>query len=164
MLHDGHTGSLIPSGNNGLGLSGEYSYYHYADIIRTEGAQVLATYGSDFYQGQPALTINHYGSGKAYYMASRNDTCFLSDFYRGLSTQLGLKPALLCDLPDGVTAQVRRNENVEFVFLMNFTPNLREVHLDVAENFTIVKYGTEKVDGVKLAGYEVCILKRIISN
>ncbi len=60
----------------GGGLSGEYAVKHYADVIHAEGAEVLATYGDDFYVGQPALTKNAYGKGHAYYIGSRNESRF----------------------------------------------------------------------------------------
>src|SRR5699024_8778973 len=42
-------------------LSGDYECSTLFDLIHTEGAEVLATYGRDFYQGMPVLTKNKYG-------------------------------------------------------------------------------------------------------
>jgi beta-galactosidase len=160
VLHNDYTNKISGMQGNMLGLSGDYHCYHYADIIHADKAQVLATYESDFYQGEPALTVNSYGNGQAYYMASRNNDEFLSDFYNGLSQLLGLKRALDCDLPDGVTAQVRGSSEAEYVFLMNFTPDIREVPL-TSETFIEVPSGTIPSGGVvTLPGYGICVLKR----
>ena len=68
---------------------------------------MLATYGSEFYKGTPALTANSVGKGQAYYIASRTTGKFHDDFYRALMEQLGLQQVSWHRLPDGVTAQVR---------------------------------------------------------
>ena len=84
---------------------------------------MLATYGSDFYAGRPALTVNDFGKGQAYYMASRNDERFLDDFYGKLAADLNLLRALPVDLPGGVTAQLRADGENKFIFVMNFNPD-----------------------------------------
>jgi beta-galactosidase len=159
VLHDDQRGLLRAIENNGLGLSGPYQCHHYADVIHADGAQVLVEYGSDFYQGQPALTVNRFGEGEAYYIASRNDDAFLADFYGGLIRHLALRPVLACDLPDGVTAQVRQSESTEFVFLMNFAPDERMVDLDDA-TYTDALTGAACAGAITLEAYGLQILKR----
>ena len=44
-----------------------------ADLIRLNGAHVLAKYASEFYAGTPAVTENTYSKGKAWYVGSRLD-------------------------------------------------------------------------------------------
>ncbi len=39
--------------------------------MHSEGAEVLATYESDFYAGMPAVTKNSYGKGHVYYVATQ---------------------------------------------------------------------------------------------
>ena len=103
-------------------MSGTYEARDYFALIHAEGARVLATYGSDFYAGRPALTVNDFGKGQAYYVASRNDERFLDDFLGKLADQLNLLRALPADLPEGVTAQLRTDGEKRFVFVMNFNP------------------------------------------
>jgi beta-galactosidase GanA len=55
--------------------------------VHAEGATVLAEYGSDFHAGNPALTRHRFGAGNAYFVASRNDGRFRSDFQGGLATE-----------------------------------------------------------------------------
>ncbi len=109
------------------GLEGEYRVSAACDLIHSEGAQVLATYGADFYAGRPALTVNAYGKGQAYYMAAFAEQKFMDDFYRALVGRLEIKRALPGVLPEGVTAQVRTDGNKEFVFVMNFAREARIV-------------------------------------
>jgi len=116
---DGRNQVVMAKGNS-LGMAGSFEARDYFALIHAEGAQVLATYGSDFYAGRPALTVNPYGKGKAYYMASRNGDDFLSAFYGKLADDLKLLRALPVDLPGGVTAQLRTDGENKFVFVMNF--------------------------------------------
>ena len=121
---------VMMTDGNALSLSGSYEARDYFALVHAESAQVLATYGSDFYAGQPALTVNTYGKGQAYYMASRNETRFLDDFYGKLAGAMNLRRALPVDLPGGVTAQIREDEHNTFIFVMNFNPDKVTVKLD----------------------------------
>ena len=71
---------VIFNENNPLGLNKEYRVKELCDLIHAETAEVLAVYKDDFYAGRPALTVNSYGKGKAYYIAFRNNDDFLVDF------------------------------------------------------------------------------------
>ena len=57
--------------------------------------------------GRPALTVNGFGQGEAYYVAARTEADFLSAFYGALIDRLELAPALDAELPEGVSAQLR---------------------------------------------------------
>ncbi len=128
-LYEGDTNDIAPNPNVDLNLSGEYEARELCALIHAEIAEVLATYQKDFYAGRPALTVNAYGKGQAYYIASRNDDRFLSDFYGSLTKSLGVMRALDMDLPMGVTAQLRTDGEQRFVFLMNFKPETINVDL-----------------------------------
>ncbi|MEW6360224.1 MAG: beta-galactosidase [Planctomycetota bacterium] len=119
-LYDPDRNHVVPVAGNPLGLAGEYEARDLCALIHAEAAAVLAAYKSDFYAGRPALTVNHFGKGKAYYIASRNDDRFLSDFYGALIEELRPLRALAVDLPPGVTAQLRTDGERRFVFLLNF--------------------------------------------
>src|SRR5690606_3533130 len=89
------------------GMKERYEARNFCDLIHAETAQPLAVYDTDFYAGRPALTVNEYGEGKAYYIAFRNNNEFLYDFYGSIISSLNLKKCLETDLPVGVTAQMR---------------------------------------------------------
>jgi len=111
---------IATSAGNELGLNGTYAARHFCELIHAEGAQVLATYGSDFYANRPAVTVNRFGQGRAYYVASRNDERFNDDLIGGICRMLGLRRAIDADLPPGVTATFRTDGIRRWVFLMNF--------------------------------------------
>jgi hypothetical protein len=56
-----------------------------AAVIHAEGAEVIATYAEDFYAGTPAVTVNAFGAGHAYYVGTRLDDAALA----ALMTNLG---------------------------------------------------------------------------
>ncbi|MCV5640815.1 beta-galactosidase trimerization domain-containing protein, partial [Escherichia coli] len=69
---------------NAAGLQGPYQVRHLCELIHVENAQPLATYRDDFYAGRPAVTVNRFGKGKAWHVASRNDLPFQRDFFAGI--------------------------------------------------------------------------------
>jgi beta-galactosidase len=107
-----------------------YPVAHYADVLHLRGAEVLAVYEQEYCADLPAVTVNQFGNGRAYYLAARCDARFLNDFYDWLASDLSLSVALdASPLPLGVTAQVRRTESESYVFLLNFAPVEQTVHL-----------------------------------
>lgn len=120
-LPDSVRRSVVPRPSAGHGLSGVYEARHFFDIVHCEGAEPLAEYGSDFYAGSPALTVNTCGRGRAYYISSRNDDRFQGDFFGYLAGALHLPRVIPAPLPPGVTAHLREGGGERFLFLLNFT-------------------------------------------
>lgn len=131
VLHDHQTQTVqATDAGRTLGLSGDYTARQLCEVIHPEGAEVLATYQTDYYAQTPAVTRHAYGKGTAYYIASRNESRFADDLLGGLIESLALPRALDTDLPDGVTAQTRVGANGEtFLFVLNFTPESRTVNV-----------------------------------
>lgn len=96
-----------------------YSCCDMCDIIHAETANVVAEYASDFYAGSPAVTVNDFGAGKAWYIASRPEQAFLDMLYKKLLDQAGVK-RLIENLPTGVQVATREGENGKYLFVMNF--------------------------------------------
>ena len=120
-LYDDEKNELAPTADNPLRLAGRYEARQLCELIHAGAARVLATYGRDFYAGRPALTVNQFGGGRAYYIACRTEDRFLQDFYGRLIADLKLPRVLPVDLPEGVTAQLRTDGTRKFIFLLNFT-------------------------------------------
>ena len=150
--------SLWPDDHNTI-MPGNYVAKEFCDLIHAETARVLATYQSDFYAGRPALTENVVGAGKAYYIASRNDDRFHTDFYAGLTRDLKLRRVLDTDLPTGVNAQLRTDGKREFVFLLNFTSTRQELKLGPGK-FRDLATGQSMTGTVAMAGYGALVLER----
>ena len=158
-LYDHDVNFAVPVDGNELNLRKEYKAMELCDLIHAETAEVLATYKCDFYEGRPALTVNKFGDGKAYYIAFRSGLDFLSDFYKQLIKDLNISRVLDTELPEGVTAQKRSDGENDYIFIMNFSPEEKKVKLP--EGSFIDLLDGNKVEGeITLSGYGVRILER----
>jgi beta-galactosidase len=128
-IYDEEHVDIVATAGNSAGLSGTYHAHAYCDLLRIDTAEVLAAYGSEFYAGRPAVTVNRVGKGRFYYLGSRNDVRFHADFYRQLLSTLVLRRPFVADLPDGVTAATRTDGTQQYVFLMNFTNRDHQIDL-----------------------------------
>lgn len=158
-LHDDEKNSIIAAADADAGLTGVYSATLACDLIHAESAKVLATYGEDFYSGRPALTVNTFGSGAAYYVAARTDARFLVDFYGKLITSMQLPKALDSELPEGVTAQLRTDGTRRFVFVLNFSAKERVI--PVKEPFRDVVSDLPVQEQMVLPGYGSMVLEKV---
>ena len=158
-LYEGEINRIEFLPGNELGLAGPYEARLLCDLIHAEGAAVLAKYASDFYAGRPALTVNRFGDGRAYYQAARMEDRFLDDFYGRLIEQLELPRALPADLPAGVTVQRRSDGRRDFLFVMNFTPQPQRLALPPAK-YTDMLAGGAVSGQVNLGPYGVVVLAK----
>ncbi|NQU42259.1 beta-galactosidase trimerization domain-containing protein, partial [bacterium] len=145
--------AIIAEEKNGLGLRGPYEARNVCDLIHAEGATVLARYGEEFYADEPALTVNRFGKGSAYYIASRNEEKFLVDFYDALIGDVGALRAIEADLPEGVTAQLRTDGEREFVFLMNFSTEPKRIEFGSEKKLQNLVSGKVYKGAVELPSY-----------
>ena len=95
-------------------------------MLRSQGATVLGEYETDFYKGYPAVTVNSYGKGNAYYVAFRNDDDFTKDFCEDLIEKFSIKGDTEIKAVDGVS--IRKRGDV--IFIMNFADEKKTVTLD----------------------------------
>ncbi|MFC4402746.1 beta-galactosidase [Gracilibacillus xinjiangensis] len=158
-LYDNEVNTIEATGNNSFGLKGEFKARELCDLIHLEGAEAIACYKSDFYAGRPALTVNNFGKGKAYYIASRNDQAFHQSFYGELADQLQLKKALGGLLPKDVSAQVRTDGENEFIFLMNFSNQMKKVILP-DRNYRDLLTGESLPKSITLENFNVKVLRK----
>jgi len=130
-LHDHDRNSLAMNPGNALGFEGSFEVRELCELIHAETAEALAVYGSDFYSGRPALTVNRLGDGAAYYLAARvTDDAFYRAFYGKLIAEANVRRAIDSPLPEGVTAQLRSDGDADYVFLLNFSGSAASVELD----------------------------------
>ena len=81
-----------------------------------------------FSTGQPACTINRYGSGIAVYLGFSPDEDFMRELIGWLEAEEKVCP--LMDTPDGVEVTVRKGEHTEVIFVVNHTSSVTTVRLD----------------------------------
>jgi beta-galactosidase len=109
-------------------LAGEYECSLLFDLIHPEGAETIAVYGDDFYAGMPVVTVNRFGSGQAWYVASSPEPAFLEGFLYRLCADKNIRP-LVKKAPEGVECSRRVKDGRGVLFLLNHNAEGREVEL-----------------------------------
>ncbi|WP_340393912.1 beta-galactosidase [Paenibacillus sp. FSL E2-0177] len=159
-LHSRDLNGLVMEVGNKLKLSGDYDAHEIAELIHLEGAEALGHYRNDFYAGRPALTVNRFGEGNAYHLATRvKDTSFYVELYAAITSKAGITRAMDSELPAGVTAQLRTDGESDYVFVQNFSGSPQTVELDGAE-YTDLETGLSAPALLNLAVNGLAMLKR----
>ena len=115
-LFDGETNSASATTSSWLTQSESYTCSELCDLIIPSTAKTLMTYNEDFYTNQPALTVNSFGQGQAYYIATKFEDKFYDDFYAQVLEELGIKRPLDTALPEGIIITDREG----YLFIQNF--------------------------------------------
>jgi beta-galactosidase len=151
------TNQIMMNGQLGsLNVNGEYTCELLCDLIHTEGAEVVATYGSDFYKGMPVVTRNRFGQGQAWYIASSPDQLFLTGLLESICAHKNITPALVT--PGGVEATRREKNGVSYLFLLNHNSSEQVVDLG-DKSYLDVLAGIQCVGSLVIEGNGVRILR-----
>ncbi|MGD6968381.1 beta-galactosidase [Rossellomorea vietnamensis] len=153
------TDTLYPKDQNSVSFGGKsYLLKDYATVIETNSATVEGIYESDFYENTPAVTSNEYKAGKAYYIGGRLEHSFHQEFYKEIVEALSIKPAAKVKHGEGVSVQVRRAPECDYLFIMNFTEENQTIELD-SEGIDLVS--GEMLSGeITLAKYEARMVEK----
>ena len=107
------------------------------DLFHANTAEVLAVYGKSFcggkeqecfYTGMPALTINRYGAGRAYYLGCEPDAAFMKDWISQMCREAGIRP--LFSFEGKLELTCRENESGQYIFVINHGDSEGRVLLD----------------------------------
>ena len=116
-LFDGETNSASATTSSWLTKEEAYTCSELCDLIIPSTAKTLMTYNEDFYANQPALTVNSFGQGQAYYIATKFEDNFYDEFYAQLLKETNIHRPLDLTLPEGVIVTDRNG----YLFIQNFT-------------------------------------------
>ena len=127
----------------------------WTDILQPAGAEVLASYTAGAHAGQPAITMNSFGMGKAVYIGGDLDEASLARVLRTLSGMAGVKAPL--EVPAGVEVTVRKAGDKQWIFLLNHTASSQSVALPRA--FVDLLSGEKLAGKIDIGGYGVRVLQ-----
>jgi beta-galactosidase len=126
----------------------------WADLLKPETASTLAKYTRE-YDGEVAVTVNHFGKGKAIYIGADLDPMSLA---RVLRTALAMSGSnSMFGAPGGVEITRRRAGDREWVFVLNHSDKEQKVTLP--RKFKSVLSGDIVEGSVELKAYEVAVLQ-----
>lgn len=159
--------ALYPSQANGVcfadsapGFYGTYRAIDLCEIVHSRGAEVLATYTDDYYAGMPAVTSHRYGEGLSIHVATRTEDAMLDMLYEAVLQQTDVWSPVRGKLPRGVSATVRTDGDVDYLFLLNFSKKTRSVLLHPG-SMTDLLSGEPTSTEVSLPHYGVRVLRRV---
>jgi beta-galactosidase len=136
-----------PDGGSGL----------WSDVLQPSTASVVATYSNGRYPGDPAITSNSFGKGKAVYIGPDLDPASLARVVATLLGNAGVK--LTSDLPRGVERTVRKSGNTQWIFLLNHTAAPQAITLSGQHKDALT--GAARTGKITLAPYDVLVLQAL---
>lgn len=78
----------------------------WCDIIKPDTAKTICTYGSEYYKGESAVTVNEYGKGRVYYVGCDLDNDAMKELVRIIAKSANVETV---DTPNGVEV-VKRDD------------------------------------------------------
>lgn len=125
-VHVEETDAVLPGeANEIIGELGTFGAEVLCDRIQLKGAQTLATYGRDWYAGEPCFTVNLYGEGRGYYLATFPDEDGRRAILGRLCVERGIEGVLPGVPPKGVEATRRGDQ----MYLLNHAGRALETRL-----------------------------------
>lgn len=112
-------------------LQGDYGCGMLCDLLHSEGADIIAEYGDDFYKGMPVITRNTFGQGEAWYVASDPEDRFLDGLLGQLAATKNISSLL--DTPEGVEVTARTKDGQQYLFVMNHNATTQSYDLGQTE-------------------------------
>lgn len=148
--------ALLPEQKNSIvlkeaygDLQGEYGCGMLCDLLHSEGAEVIAEYGDDFYKGMPVVTRNTFGQGEAWYVASDPEDRFLDDLLGQLAAAKNIDSLL--NTPEGVEVTARTKDGQQYLFVMNHNAAAQSYDLGKAKAHDLLTdrslSGTIEIEG-----------------
>ena len=96
-----------------------YSCGLVCDLMHLEGAECLGTYGTDFYEGMPAVTHNRFGKGHVYYVGTHIEKQGLYEILNIVVNSAAVE-SIVSD-GDGLEIVCRKTQDSKIYFVMNFS-------------------------------------------
>lgn len=153
-LYDQESNVGIPVRGNSMHMTSSYRCKNLCDLVKPSSAEVILTYGEDFYAGMPALTKNSFGEGHAWYVCADFEQGFYDELYRKIAAEAGIK-RIIRHVPNGVEVTTRQTDQTEYVFVQNFNRDPIEIKLPTDE----YQVWTGSYDGT-IGGFGTVILKK----
>lgn len=124
----------------------------WCDILRLTTAKAYAEYQDNFYKCCPAVTMNRYCSGVAYYVGTVCEMDFYESFVSNIMRQTGIPR--LKGLPEGVEVTTRTNGLDDFICFFNNSEESAVISLPKSMFSIIDSIGKDELD-LKPFGFDI---------
>lgn len=130
----------------------KFACRQWCDVLRLTTARAYAEYGDSFYKCCPAVTMNRYCSGVAYYVGTVCHVDFYENLVGNIMRQTGI-PRLM-GLPRGVEVTTRTNGLNDFICFFNNSEQEAVIDLPKSMYSIIESIGKEKIN-LKPFGFDI---------
>lgn len=148
-----------PIGNNEQTIvdfaGNQFNCKQWCDILKLTTAKAYAEYNDSFYRCCPAVTMNKYCGGIAYYVGTICHMDFYESFTKNLMKQTGIPR--LNGLPRGVEVTTRTNGIDDYIFFFNNSNENAVIGLPKAMYSIIDSTGKEKIE---LKPFEMDVVRK----
>jgi len=135
-----------------------YQLSELCEILHPTSCKILGTYQKDYYQNTPAFTLNAFGRGLAYHIASSAEESFFDDFFSELIPQLNIERAMETTIPDGCSVTWREDDQGRrIIFVQNYYQTSNEIILD--QSYEDIISGELCTDKIEISGFSFRILR-----
>lgn len=99
------------------------------EVIKPSTARAVALYEKDYYKGTPAILVNSYGKGKAYYVGFMPTVTFLEALVADITEEEKILPLATVSAEKGVRIILREGDGEKYFFCINYTREEKTVTL-----------------------------------
>ncbi len=137
-------------------LEAEFNTSAWAEVLKPDGAEVIARHSEDYYAGKPAATINSFANGRVIYLGFLGDDACYDAIASWIINLAEIEPLL--DAPDALEVVERCQDDKKLVLVLN--------HSDLQQEFFLATPARDLLSGktlkgkVKLPPFDVIILSR----
>ncbi len=134
-----------------------YNCTLWSEKVHLKEASSIGHYESDFLKNSPALTVNSFGSGKAYYVSTLPEDSLLEKLLSQIANEKGISQAL--SVPKGIEVVCRYSDLKQYIFLLNHS--LEDQFIKLPDSMTYFDMLEQKTvsQGLTLSPKDVKILK-----
>ena len=125
------------------------------EILKLNGGEIIARYENNYYDGEIAAVSKKTGTGTTYYYGCvfGEDTAELAAEDAGISTPYDD----VFDMPEEIELAVRKSENAEYIFLLNY--GKKPVEINVKKPMKNMLEDSMICGKYSISGYNILLLK-----
>jgi len=139
-------------------LTGTYPCDLWGEVLHLEGAQAIGSFAHDYYAHSPALTVNKFGEGQAYYIATQSSKEFTAKLIKELCQEAQVAAVLQTSANIEVTKRVH-GDGREIYFLLNHTSQAQQTKLP-AGTFTSLLDGSHITGNIEIPAMDAAIIQK----